>query len=530
MAMTRIKRELLQLALAGSSGGGGGSTQIIPDEYTQYESTYKLTIGTNDLPSSGIYVFDVNVDADTARKFNVGDKVCIKAPYATSSSASSILGYAYVWGTVTLKNSGPVYADVTLNPVDGFILNPTDSIPSASNITANGYKNYMFGFGGVRVDVPSTIKVYQNLTFAGLPVAGQQFVQVLDTNVNRLDAVGLIGSYNGNDYAVYGVVTAKNNATAYINVSNVIQLQSGGSSPAPSEYTLKESSRKIPMNTVAQIQVGQRLGIQVDTATAETISVNDTVCVKSQYADTVTSAQSYGDIYIWGSIVSKSGSSSVYRNITMDVVGVSLQPTSMPSRDVYANGIDYTFGYGSVNVDVSMPITATGVSFYSDPTDSSGEVTFLYYPQNTPTLYNDCYLVGDYNGVAYAVYGQLQSYDENTHEAVSTCINVVGGSGGGGVPAKSSLTVPVFAFYAVPSLSCVSFRTEDMQQNVDIDDAISAAANCNGLWVHGEYTYGSESENGTYFAHFMPESLPEFNRISQVYIGTPDAVYKGSTM
>lgn len=197
------------------------------------------------------------------------------------------------------------------------------------------------------------------------------------------------------------------------------------SSPAPSGYTLKESSRKIGVPTI--LKVGSSWQCSVDSTTGSGIAVGDQICLKIVYADTSQSATVYGDLYVWGTVTTVNAYSS-YVTVKLTVAGCSLQPTvEQPVTTVNSAGEWPVFGYGRVKVDVPGDVVETGYSFSSIP--SLGD-------------YIQASQVYDY-GVDVAIFGTYT--DPNTQESTAVAVygsamssqgvsvqEVVTGSGGGG--------------------------------------------------------------------------------------------------
>ena len=223
------------------------------------------------------------------------------------------------------------------------------------------------------------------------------------------------GNHNVKDYAS-AVVTVPNPSTGSLNItangtydvtekaSAVVNVSGGGSGmiDVPDGYTLKEMTRKIPISTVAGIKLSSNSTIQVDTAVAETIAVNDQVCLHAKYASSATSTTNYGDVWVWGKVNSKSGTASAYRSVVINVAGVIVEPSSNQSKNATNNGTVSTLGYSSISVSVPSMYFKTGLTFSAEPQLNS-DFTFTTtdnVPSGTP-----CVVVGDYNNNTYLVKG-----------------------------------------------------------------------------------------------------------------------------
>lgn len=203
--------------------------------------------------------------------------------------------------------------------------------------------------------------------------------------------------------------TSKNvteNGTVDTTTNNqvVVNVPSGGSGmiDVPTGYTLKEMTRKIPIATVAGIKLSSNATIQVDTAVAETIAVNDQVCLHAKYASSATSTTNYGDVWVWGKVSSKSGTASAYRSVVINVAGVIVEPSSNQSKNATNNGTVSVLGYNSISVSVPSMYFKTGLTFSAEPQLNS-DFTFNTtdnVPSGTP-----CVVVGDYNNNTYLVKG-----------------------------------------------------------------------------------------------------------------------------
>ena len=229
---------------------------------------------------------------------------------------------------------------------------------------------------------------------------------------------------------------------------------SGGSGmiDVPEGYTLKEMTRKIPMSTVAGIKLNSNSTIQVDTAVAETIAVNDQVCLHAKYSSGATASTNYGDVWVWGTVNSKSGTATAYRSVVIAVAGVIVEPSSNQSKSVTYNSNVNALGYSTIVVAVPGAYTNTNVSFASEPIQYS-TVDFII-SSTAPQVNSDAFLIGTFNNNTYAVFGRVDNYD-SINSRVTVFVNDVVVAGGGssgykyltGITFNSTLAAQSTAFF-----------------------------------------------------------------------------------
>lgn len=213
-------------AVVNVPSGGGGGGEVVPSGYTIKESSRNILLSfVNAMVPSGYE--NVEVDSTTGATISANDLVCIKAPYASSTSSSgTVYGTFYVWGSVVSITNLTSYMRVRLS-VAGFIIQPTKSGRVQKNITANG--NYeVLGYTNVYVNMEtSDFYAASNVSFSAVPTTGTKVRMTLRSAVDLpLNAkVGVMGTATTLDkeYAVYGQVTAIHSSTEYtINVSKMI--------------------------------------------------------------------------------------------------------------------------------------------------------------------------------------------------------------------------------------------------------------------------------------------------------------------
>lgn len=250
---------------------------------------------------------------------------------------------------------------------------------------------------------------------------------------------------------------------------------SGGSGmiDVPTGYTLKEMTRKIPMSTLAGIKLSNSATIQVDTAVAETIAVNDKVCLHAKYSSGATASANYGDVWVWGTVSSKSGTASAYRSVVINVAGVIVEPSSNQSKSVTSNGNVSALGYSSISVSVPSMYFKNGLTFSAEPQVYQ---EFTFTTTDNVQLNTPCVVIGTYNDVTYLAKGNCMRQVGNSVTIYTDYVMQL--SGGAGYKYLTGVT-----FNSTPAADSTVFF--DYSGNLNQNDDVIAV----GTVVNSQDTY-----------------------------------------
>lgn len=327
------------------------------------------------------------------------------------------------------------------------------------SITANGDGIDVKDFAAADVNVPNTYAAGDE----GKVVQSGSLVSQSSQNINSN------GQYD---------TTVKNSVVVAV-----------PSSPAPSGYTLKESSRKIGVPTI--LKIGSSWQCSVDSTTGAGISVGDQVCLKVVYADYASqSGTVYGDLYVWGTVTNVNAYSS-YVNVKLTVAGCSLQPTvEQPVTTVNSAGEWPVFGYGRVKVDVPGDVVETGHTFSTIPSLGDYVQASQVYDYGV-----DVALFGTYTdpntqeSTAIAVYGSAMSSQGVSVQEVVTGSG--GGGGGGGTVLYSGTFQSRPSAWGWTNFSCQNFPASVPSELWVFDSSMGVIAMFTGSTVvqGGDPTY-----------------------------------------
>lgn len=345
------------LGSGGEGGGGGGGLIPVPEGYTQYE-TQKGQGSTNWIIGRQTIV---NVEQAMADQWSVGNKICLKAPYQISGVTQ---GNGAVWGTVASKgtaSSGYVQVYIT---VAGSFVTPTvtDTQTTPMAITENK-TGYIFGAGKYKTNVPSTVELYTDRTFATIPSVNTRWNPYTQMTPSLIPAVDrgyvCVGTYNGDNYVICGVGVSYS-GTAMIMVRGVTKIEGGdaGLIPAPDGYTQYTSETKLSYSVISALRINQVSSyFDVDSAIAEAVAVDDKICITAPYAATSTATTVLGTIVLWGAVNYKSGTL-----IRLTVAGMVLNPAqTVTGPTLTSNDRYYVFGSNIAEVNVPNSYTAEDI-------------------------------------------------------------------------------------------------------------------------------------------------------------------------
>ena len=237
---------------------------------------------------------------------------------------------------------------------------------------------------------------------------------------------------------------------------------SGGSGmiDVPTGYKLVETTRKQTLATVSGIKINYNFASVIDITTANTINVNDSICLHASYASSTSSA-SLGDVWVWGTVSSKSGTASAYRTVNISVVGFIVKPAYNQSKSVSSNSNVNTVGYTSIAVNIPEAyINLTEQTFLQLP-EQPGVVSFN--SSDTPELQSKAVVLGKYQGKSYVVSGRVDGVNQGMISIFVETILTLSGEGYKYLTGKTFDTEPSAGAYVnIMSTNAVDVAVNDM--------------------------------------------------------------------